>query len=103
MTNTDPPNAAELEREVAAERTRVEETIDAIQRRLTPGQLVDEVLHHTQRTGSDFASNLGKTISANPIPAALLGIGLVWLLLAQRPPAAAPPPPASDPTLPGSL
>ena len=76
--------AADLEQEVHAERARVDATLDELQRRLTPGQLVDEVLRHGRGAGTDFVSNLGRTLSANPIPTALVGVGLLWLLLAPH-------------------
>lgn len=91
-------DTAGLEQEVKDERARVDATLDEIQRRLTPGQLVDEVLHHGRGAGTDFVANLGRTLAANPVPTALVGVGLLWLLLTPRPqptPAAAPPKPAA--------
>lgn len=81
-----PANRTEnLERDVAEERARVDATLDEVQRRLTPGQLIDEVLHHGRGAGSDFMANLGRTLAANPIPTALVGVGVMWLLLAPKP------------------
>jgi len=88
MTHAD--DSGNLQREVTEERARVDATLDEIQRRLTPGQLVDEVLHHGRGAGTDFVANLGRTVSANPIPAALVGVGLLWLLLAPKAPATPP-------------
>lgn len=73
-------NSAELEREVEAQRNRVEQTIGEIQDRLSPGQLVDELLSYTKHGGGEFAANLGRTMTANPMPVALLGISLAWLM-----------------------
>lgn len=81
----DRKSTAELEKDVAAERNRVDETLGKIQARLTPGQLIDEVIHHGRGAGTDFVANLGRTLSANPIPTALVGVGLLWLLLAPHP------------------
>ncbi len=67
------------------ERARVDATLEEIERRLTPGQLVDEVLRHARGPGTDFVANLGRTLAANPIPTALVGVGLAWLLLARQP------------------
>jgi len=78
----------DLERDVAEERARVDATLDEIQRRLTPGQLVDEVLRQGRGTSTEFVANLGRTLSANPIPTALVGVGLLWLLLAPKAPGA---------------
>jgi hypothetical protein len=76
-------SSAELEREVEAQRNRVEARIGEIKERLSPGQLIDEALAYTKDGGSHFASNLGQTISANPLPAVMLGVSLVWLMSGQ--------------------
>jgi len=73
-----------LERDLADERAKVAGTIDEIQHRLSPGQLIDEVMWHGRGTGSDVISGLGRTLSANPVPTALIGLGLLWLLLAPK-------------------
>ena len=71
----DNKTSADLEREVAEQRNRVEARIGEIKDRLSPGQLLDEALSYTKHGGAHFASNLGSQISANPIPAALSSIG----------------------------
>lgn len=73
-------SAAEIQREIEMQRHRVEDTIDAIQERLSPGQLVDELLTYTKSGGGEFAANLGKVAMRNPLPVALLGVSLVWLI-----------------------
>ena len=50
-------SSAELEREVSAQRDRVEARIGEIKDRLSPGQLIDEVLSYTKDGGGKFASN----------------------------------------------
>lgn len=82
----------DLEHDVSAERARVDATINEIQNRLTPGQLIDEVLRHGRAPGKDFVASLGRTLADNPIPTALVGVGLMWLLLAPKPLAKAPAP-----------
>lgn len=77
-------NSAELEREVDAQRHRLEQTIDEIQSRLSPGQLIDQALSYTKHGGGKFAANLGHSVTANPLPATLLGISLAWLMLGGR-------------------
>jgi hypothetical protein len=76
-------DSAQLEREVEEQRRRVENRIGEIRERLTPGQLVDEVLSYGKDGGKQFASNLGSTIANNPLPAALLGVSLIWLMSGQ--------------------
>jgi len=79
-----PDSRNDLEHDVTDERARVDATINEIQSRLTPGQLIDEVLRHGRAPGTDFVANLGRTLAANPIPTALVSVGLMWLLLAPR-------------------
>jgi len=73
-------SSADLEREVSEQRSRVEARVSEIKDRLSPGQLLDEALSYTRHGGAHFASNLGQQISANPLPAALVGVGLAWLI-----------------------
>lgn len=77
--------SAELEREVEAQRAQVESTIGEIKDKLSPGQLIDEMLSYTKHGGANFAANLGGTLSANPLPAALLGVSLLWLISGSKP------------------
>ncbi len=109
MANTDFSDSSKdsraLEREVEAQRDRVEQRIGEIRDRLSPGQLVDEMLSYTKDGGSQFAGNLGKQIASNPVPTVLLGISLAWLFAGgnQQPQhAQAPSYPAPSPTPPTS-
>ncbi|MEY9325075.1 DUF3618 domain-containing protein [Sinorhizobium fredii] len=74
-------SAAELQREIEADRQRIEEKLHAIQQRMSPGQLMDEVLDYAKTSGgAEYLSNLGVALKANPIPVALMGVSLAWLL-----------------------
>lgn len=79
---TDPGNrsAADLEREVDRERGRIDQTIDALQEKLSVGNLVDQVLHSVSDYGGDIGRNVARTARDNPLPLLLTGIGLVWLM-----------------------
>ncbi len=85
MSNSFSKDSAQLEREVEEQRRQVENRIGEIRERLSPGQLVDEVLSYGKDGGKQFASNLGSTVSNNPLPAVLLGISLIWLMSGQGP------------------
>eukprot|EP00913_Durusdinium_trenchii_P010542 g9886.t1 len=72
-------------REIEEDRRRISERIDAIQQRLSPGQLLDEALSYAKSNGgSEFASNLTTQVKANPIPTALLGVSLAWLMAGSK-------------------
>ncbi len=75
---------------VEIERTRADmsETVDAIQERLSPQNLKeqakDKVKEATVGKAQQAGSGIVDTIRANPLPAALTGIGLGWLLVSAR-------------------
>ncbi|MGH2449469.1 MAG: DUF3618 domain-containing protein [Chloroflexota bacterium] len=99
--------------EVAAQRAQVEQTrdemsgtIDAIQQKLSPGNLVQgakesvreatigrvegvlntatDKVEQAEEAATDMGGSIIDTIKQNPIPAALAGIGLGWLIAEAR-------------------
>jgi hypothetical protein len=71
----------EIEQEIARTRGDMDATLSALEQRLTPGQLVDQGLDYLKRSGpKEFVSNLGDSAKQNPLPVALVGIGLAWLM-----------------------
>lgn len=81
MLNENDKSVTQLEHEIDADRQRISDKISAIQERLTPGQLVDEVLTYAKSSGgSEYVSNLGRSFKENPMPVALVGVGLAWLM-----------------------
>src|ERR1051325_4181685 len=80
MANDDHKSAAELQREIELQRTQVEDRIDQIQQKLSPGQIVDELMAYTKGGGGEFISTLQRQVTANPLPVALLGVSLAWLM-----------------------
>jgi len=85
MASNDHKSAAELEREVEMQRHRVSDTIDEIQTRLSPGQLVDQLMSYTKGGSGEFAKNMGRSAMENPLPVALLGVSLFWLMTGKNP------------------
>lgn len=77
---TEHKTSDELQREIEMQRSRVESTIDQIQEKLSPGQLVDELLAYTKGGGGEFVASLQRNVTANPLPVALLGVSLAWLM-----------------------
>ena len=73
-------SAQQLEAQSDAERLDVENTIGQLRKRLSPGQLVDEILAYTKDGGGEFLSNLGRQATNNPLPVSLIGAGLAWFL-----------------------
>ena len=71
----------EIQAEIARTRGDMDATLSAIEQRLTPGQLIDQGLDYVRSSGAnEFVSNLGGSVKNNPIPVALMGIGMAWLM-----------------------
>ncbi len=73
------------------ERTRhdMDSTLTAIEHRLTPGQLFDQGVEYLRHSGGhEFVQNLGTQAKNNPMPIALVGIGLAWLMASGKNPPA---------------
>lgn len=72
----------EIERDIEATRASLVATVGEIERRLTPGRILDDMLEGALdgRDRHDFIELVRK----HPIPVALVGAGLVWLLLSGR-------------------
>ncbi len=75
-----------LEQEIDAKRANINDIVDSLESRFTPGQLFDQALSYTKGNGGEFFQNLGTTLKNNPLPTALTGIGLAWLAMNQNKP-----------------
>lgn len=76
--------SADIQREIDVDRQRIEERIGAIQDRMSPGQMLDEMLAYAKASGGgEYVSNLGRAIKSNPLPVALMGVSLAWLMAKQ--------------------
>ena len=76
-------NTQRLEENSEYQRQQIENTIGELRQRLSPGQLLDEVLAYTKDGGGEFLSNFGRQATANPLPVTLIGAGLAWLLFSK--------------------
>ena len=75
----------EILAEVESVRSDMDSTLSAIERKLTPGQLVDQGLEYLRSSGAnEFLSNLGTSVKQNPVPVALVGVCMAWLMASGR-------------------
>jgi len=75
----------QLEKKVDTTRGRIEDTLAELRDRLSPPSLIDEALGYAKDNGgADFVRNLGRQVADNPLPVALMGAGLAWLMVAQN-------------------
>jgi hypothetical protein len=73
-----------LEREIDQTRAQMDQTLGALERKLSPGKLVDEALGLFREHGGDFAANLGNSIKQNPVPVMLAAVGIGWMMFASN-------------------
>ena len=69
---------AQLEHEIDQQRMHIESLVQALEHKLTPGEIFEQVLGRAGG-GREFAGNLGDTVKANPVPTLLTVAGLAWL------------------------
>jgi hypothetical protein len=74
----------QLEQQAERNRAAVSDTLRELNDRLTPGEILDEVMCYMKGGGNEFLGNLGKQVTANPLPVTLIGAGLAWFLLAKN-------------------
>jgi ferritin-like metal-binding protein YciE len=70
---------SDLEGEVRAQRAEISDTLTEMRGRLSPGQLLDEVLRDTRTR--EAVSHIGTAMVGNPVPVVLIGVSLLWLAL----------------------
>lgn len=69
-----------IEQEIDRDRARVSETIDALQSKLSPNNIMDEVVKAMSAHSGEIAGGLKRAVRNNPLPLVLTGIGLAWLM-----------------------
>lgn len=79
-------SAAELEREVEASRGKLDRTVDALKDKMTPGQLFDEATHAMGGAGQHVLAKFVEQAKENPMPLAVMGVGLAWLMTSSNKP-----------------
>jgi ElaB/YqjD/DUF883 family membrane-anchored ribosome-binding protein len=96
QTHQDPDS---IQSDIHRTREQIDRTLDAVQHKLSPGELLQEVIGMFRRNGDntgstnsdhpsmplgskagELMSGLGRTIKDNPVPSALIGIGLIGLV-----------------------
>jgi ElaB/YqjD/DUF883 family membrane-anchored ribosome-binding protein len=78
---------ARLEQEIDQQRADINHIVDALENKLSPGQLFDRMVNFGKGNGREFAQNIGNAVKANPVPALLTSIGLLWLYASRDEPA----------------
>jgi hypothetical protein len=77
--------AEEIERDIAETRSSLTGTLEALEETLAPRNLLEKGLNMVRDTmdSEGGSSRIGEVIRDNPVPVALIGMGLGWLLLSK--------------------
>jgi len=75
--------AEEIEAEVEASRNDLDRNVEALKQKMTPGQLFDEASRMMGGAGQQVASRFADQAKANPMPLAVMGLGLAWLMMSN--------------------
>lgn len=77
-------SAADVEAEVEASRSSLDRTMEALKDKMTPGQMFDEASKMMGATGQQVFSKFMEQARENPMPLAVMGLGLAWLMSTSR-------------------
>jgi ElaB/YqjD/DUF883 family membrane-anchored ribosome-binding protein len=75
-----------LEHETERARSNVTELLDELRLRVSPGEMVDQIVGYAGDGAGEMVRNLGSQLRNNPLPALLVGVGVAWLMLGDRGP-----------------
>ena len=80
-------NSEEIEKDINQSRERLDTTLNEIEERFSPQQLLNTSYEYLRHGGAnEFVANLGTTIKQNPLPFLVTTAGLGWMMLSQRQP-----------------
>lgn len=83
MVKTTPGTEA-MEDEIRATRRSIDDKVERIQNRLSPGDMVDSVVDFARSNGGAIAGGIGRSVREHPLPVAMIGAGVIWLALSSR-------------------
>ncbi len=78
-------HSEQLEQETEQTRAQIADTLDELRACMTPGRVLDQLADRvSDGAPAAFARNLKDQAVNNPIPVALIGAGLAWLMMGSR-------------------
>lgn len=78
-----PHDPEQLERRADQIRADMDQTLDALERKLAPSQLIDKSLAYLRDHAGDAARSVGETVRRNPLPVLVALAGIGWLVAAS--------------------
>ena len=77
-------SSAEVEQEFELSRSQLDRNVEALKDKMTPGQLLDEAMHSMGGAGQQVASRFFEQAKQNPMPLAVMGLGIAWLMASNN-------------------
>jgi len=72
-----------MQREIRERQSRIGDTLHSIRRRLAPNTLKEQTMNRMTNRMSSGASSMGDMVRGNPVPLAMIGLGVGWMLLSR--------------------
>lgn len=72
-----------MQRDIRDSRAHIGEAIGALKQRLNPRHIKENTMNRMTHSASQASSSVGGVVRNNPLPIAMIGLGLGWLLLTQ--------------------
>ncbi len=70
-----------IEADLDQSRHRLNDTLNALGQKLSPGQILDEALGLAKGQAGTFTAKLGRDVRDNPLPTLLIGAGIAMLIM----------------------
>ncbi len=75
----------EIQEDIARTRAELDSTLSALERRLSPDYVIDRATEYLRGDGGrEMLDTMTAVARRNPVPTALLGVSLAWLMLSGR-------------------
>lgn len=72
-----------IARELEDTRSELDETLERLQAKLSPRQVLDRTVAAVRDNTRALADNLGGSVRQNPLPLMIVGAGLLWVIAAR--------------------
>jgi hypothetical protein len=75
----------QLEQQARRARAQMSGALNELRARMTSGQVLDQLTDYAREgPAAEFVRNLGREVRENPLPLALVGVGVAWLIIASE-------------------
>ena len=82
MNRIDERSPEQIQADIQRTRSDLDRTLTRLERRLEPRRLMDQGVDYLRDNGArEYLSNLGRAAKEQPLPLALVGVGLAWMMM----------------------